>query len=332
MSGMRRRGFITLLGGAAAWPVAARAQQRERMRRLGVMFATSQRDPDTPARLAIMRQELHRLGWEEGKTLQIDLLYGDGDTRLIAHRASELVGSTPDVILILDTVVASAVHKLTRSIPVVFVQVSDPVQAGFVTSLAQPAGNFTRFTTYEYSMAGKWLEVLKEAVPPLTRVLLLLNPENTAQWAGYSDALAAFAPRVGAKLILGPVRDHAEIERAIVSFAGEPNRGLVVPPDAILGTNRQLIVSLAQRYRLPAIFPYRSGPASGGLLSYGIDVVDQFRRATGYVDRLLKGEKPSELPVQAPTDFKLVVNLKTAKALGLEVPPMLLARADEVIE
>ena len=329
---MRRRDFITLLGGAAAMPFVARAQQGERMRRVGVLFATSHRERDTPSRLAAMRQELHRRGWEEGKSLQIDVLYGDGDTGVIGRRAFELVDSAPDVILILGTIVASAVQKLTRSIPVVFVQVSDPVEAGFVSSLSQPGGNFTGFTTYEYSMAGKWLEILKEAVPGVTRVLLLLNPENTAQWAGYSAALAAFAPRAEVKPVLGPVRDRAEIERVIASFARDPNGGLLVPPDAILGTNRQLIISLAERHRLPAIFPYRSGPASGGLLSYGVDVVDQFRRATGYVDRILKGAKPSELPVQAPTDFKLVVNLKTAKALGLDLPAMLLARADEVIE
>ena len=329
---MRRREFILAGAAATAWPVVARAQQADRMRRLGVLFATSERDPDTPARLAAMREELQRLGWREGKNLRIDVRYGDGDTGLIQDRASELVASGPEVILILGTVVAHAVQKLTHSISVVFVQVSDPVQARFVSSLARPSGNMTGFTTYEYSVAGKWLEVLKETVPGITRILLLLNPENTEQWVGYREALATFAPRAGVKFVPGPVRDRAEIAAAIASFSSEPNGGLLVPPDAILSTNRQLIVSLAEQYHLPAIFPYRSGPASGGLLSFGIDVVDQFRRATGYVDRILRGEKPSELPVQAPTDFKLVINLKTAKALGIEIPQTVMARADEVIE
>jgi putative ABC transport system substrate-binding protein len=330
---IRRRSFLKLLGGAAAaWPVAARGQQIGGMRRIGVLFATSERDPDTPARLGAMREELHRLGWLEGKNLRIDVRYGDGDTNRIESRATELVASSPDVVFIHGTVVALAVQKLTNSMPVVFVQVSDPVQARLVSSLARPSGNMTGFTTYEYSMAGKWLEVIKEAVPSITRVLLLLNPENTAQWEGYREALAAFAPRAGVKFVPGPVRDRAEIEAAITSFSREPHGSLLVPPDAILSTNRQLIVSLAEQHQLPTIFPYRSGPASGGLLSFGIDVVDQFRRATGYVDRILKGEKPSELPVQAPTDFKLVINLKTAKALGLTIPLALLARADEVIE
>jgi putative tryptophan/tyrosine transport system substrate-binding protein len=330
---MRRREFITLLGGAAtAWPLVARAQHPERVRRIGVLFATGEGDPDTPPRLAAMRAELQKSGWIEDKSFHLEVQYGRGDTNLIQERAAAIVQSKPDVLLVLGTVVASAVQKLTNSLPVVFVQVSDPVQAGFVSNIARPSGNITGFTTYEYSMVGKWLEVLKEVAPSITRVLVLLNPENGPQWEGYTKAIDAYARSVAIQFVPGAVRDRREIESSIGLFALEPNGGMIVPPDAITNVNQKLIIALSAQHRVPTVYPYRVWAVNGGLLSYGIDVVDHFRQATRYVVRILNGERPGDLPIQAPTEFKMVVNLKTAKALGLEVPATLLARADEVIE
>jgi putative ABC transport system substrate-binding protein len=330
---MKRREFITLLGGAAAaWPLTARAQQPDRVRRIGVLLATGQKDPDTPNRIATMRQALQSFGWNEGKNLWIDIRFGEGDTKLIQRHAMELVGSNPDAILVLGTVVVMALQQVTRSIPVVFVQVSDPVKAGFVSSLSHPGGNMTGFTTYEYTMGGKWLQVLKDISPSVARVLFLLNPENAAQWAGYNRAFGALGPTTGVRIVPGAVRDRDEIESVIDTFAREPDGGLLLPPDAITVVHQPLIVRLAARHRLPAVYPYRAWAVNGGLLSYGIDVVDQFRQATSYLNRILKGENPGDLPVQAPTEFKMVINLTTAKALGLDVPHTLLARADEVIE
>ena len=329
---MRRRNFIACLGSAAAWPLAVRAQQGEQIRRIGVLLATGQKDPDTPNRIAAMRQALQGFGWSEGRNLWIDIRFGEGDTNLIQKHAVELVGSNPDAILVLGTIVVTALQQVTRSIPVVFVQVSDPVQAGFVSSLSHPGGNITGFITYEFNMGGEWLELLKDISPGVTRVLFLLNPENTAQWAGYTRVFEAFGPTTGVRIVPGAVRDRDEIESVIDTFAREPDGGLLLPPDAITLVQQQLILRLAARHRLLAVYPYRAWAVNGGLLSYGIDVVDQFRRATSYINRILKGENPGDLPVQAPTEFKMVINLKTAKALGLEIPPTLLARADEVIE
>jgi ABC-type uncharacterized transport system substrate-binding protein len=329
---MRRRNFIACLGSAAAWPLAVRAQQGEQIRRIGVLLATGQKDPDTPNRIAAMRQALQGFGWSEGRNLWIDIRFGEGDTNLIQKHAVELVGSNPDAILVLGTIVVTALRQVTRSIPVVFVQVADPVQAGFVSSLSHPGGNITGFTTYEFNMGGEWLELLKDISPGVTRVLFLLNPENTAQWAGYTRVFEAFGPTTGVRIVPGAVRDRDEIESVIDTFAREPDGGLLLPPDAITLVQQQLILRLAARHRLPAVYPYRAWAVNGGLLSYGIDVVDQFRRATSYINRILKGENPGDLPVQAPTEFKMVINLKTAKALGLDVPPSVLARADEVIE
>jgi putative tryptophan/tyrosine transport system substrate-binding protein len=329
---MRRRNFIACLGSAAAWPLAVRAQQGEQIRRIGVLLATGQKDPDTPNRIAAMRQALQGFGWSEGRNLWIDIRFGEGDTNLIQKHAVELVGSNPDAILVLGTIVVTALRQVTRSIPVVFVQVADPVQAGFVSSLSHPGGNITGFITYEFNMGGEWLELLKDISPGVTRVLFLLNPENTAQWAGYTRAFEAFGPTTGVLIVPGAVRDRDEIESVIDTFAREPDGGLLLPPDAITLVQQQLILRLAARHRLLAVYPYRAWAVNGGLLSYGIDVVDQFRRATSYINRILKGENPGDLPVQAPTEFKMVINLKTAKALGLEIPPTLLARADEVIE
>jgi putative tryptophan/tyrosine transport system substrate-binding protein len=329
---MRRRNFIACLGSAAAWPLAVRAQQGEQIRRIGVLLATGQKDPDTPNRIAAMRQALQGFGWSEGRNLWIDIRFGEGDTNLIQKHAVELVGSNPDAILVLGTIVVTALRQVTRSIPVVFVQVADPVQAGFVSSLSHPGGNITGFITYEFNMGGEWLELLKDISPGVTRVLFLLNPENTAQWAGYTRVFEAFGPTTGVRIVPGAVRDRDEIESVIDTFAREPDGGLLLPPDAITLVQQQLILRLAARHRLLAVYPYRAWAVNGGLLSYGIDVVDQFRRATSYINRILKGENPGDLPVQAPTEFKMVINLKTAKALGLEIPPTLLARADEVIE
>jgi putative tryptophan/tyrosine transport system substrate-binding protein len=329
---MRRRNFIACLGSAAAWPLAVRAQQGEQIRRIGVLLATGQKDPDTPNRIAAMRQALQGFGWSEGRNLWIDIRFGEGDTNLIQKHAVELVGSNPDAILVLGTIVVTALQQVTRSIPVVFVQVADPVQAGFVSSLSHPGGNITGFITYEFNMGGEWLELLKDISPGVTRVLFLLNPENTAQWAGYTRVFEAFGPTTGVRIVPGAVRDRDEIESVIDTFAREPDGGLLLPPDAITLVQQQLILRLAARHRLLAVYPYRAWAVNGGLLSYGIDVVDQFRRATSYINRILKGENPGDLPVQAPTEFKMVINLKTAKALGLEIPPTLLARADEVIE
>jgi putative tryptophan/tyrosine transport system substrate-binding protein len=330
-SQLKRRAFVTLLGGAAAWPLAARAQQPQ-FRKLGVLFATDQNDPETPARLAAMKDELLRDRWVEGNNLHIDVRYGGGDTKHIRDEAATLVASRPDVLLVLGTVVAKAVQQTQHGIPVVFVQVSDPVEAGFASSLSRPGGNITGFTTYEYSMAGKWLEMLKEIAPNVRRVLLLLNPENVAQWEGYKRSVETFAPTMGISSMPGPVRNAGEIERTISVFANEPNGGILVPPDAITTVHRRLIVETAARLRVAAIYPYRLWPLGGGLVSYGIDVVDQFRRATSYVNRILAGEKPGDLPIQAPTQFQTIINLRTAKALGLDIPATLLARADEVIE
>jgi putative ABC transport system substrate-binding protein len=329
---MRRRNFIACLGSAAAWPLAVRAQQGEQIRRIGVLLATGQKDPDTPNRIAAMRQALQGFGWSEGRNLWIDIRFGEGDTNLIQKHAVELVGSNPDAILVLGTIVVTALQQVTRSIPIVFVQVADPVQAGFVSSLSHPGGNITGFITYEFNMGGEWLELLKDISPGVTRVLFLLNPENTAQWAGYTRVFEAFGPTTGVRIVPGAVRDRDEIESVIDTFAREPDGGLLLPPDAITLVQQQLILRLAARHRLLAVYPYRAWAVNGGLLSYGIDVVDQFRRATSYINRILKGENPGDLPVQAPTEFKMVINLKTAKALGLEIPPTLLARADEVIE
>ena len=311
---MRRRNFIACLGSAAAWPLAVRAQQGEQIRRIGVLLATGQKDPDTPNRIAAMRQALQGFGWSEGRNLWIDIRFGEGDTNLIQKHAVELVGSNPDAILVLGTIVVTALRQVTRSIPVVFVQVADPVQAGFVSSLSHPGGNITGFTTYEFNMGGKWLELLKDISPGVTRVLFLLNPENTAQWAGYTRAFEAFGPTTGVLIVPGAVRDRDEIESVIDTFAREPDGGLLLPPDAITLVQQQLILRLAARHRLLAVYPYRAWAVNGGLLSYGIDVVDQFRRATSYINRILKGENPGDLPVQAPTEFKMVINVKTAKA------------------
>jgi putative tryptophan/tyrosine transport system substrate-binding protein len=329
---MKRRNFITLLGGAAAaWPVAARAQHGEQIRRIGVLAYWPANDPEGQARLAALAQALTQLGWSDGRNLRIDTR-STADADELRRHAAELAALAPDVLVgATGTATAAPLLQATRTVPIVFVTVIDPVGAGFVASLARPGGNATGFTMFEYGMSGKWLELLKEIAPRLTRVAVLRDPA-IASGIGQFSAVQAVAPSLGVEVIPVDVRDASEIERAITAFARGVNGGLIVTASGSALSHRHLIAALAARHRLHAIYAGRHYAAAGGLISYGPDLIDQFRRAAGYVDRILKGEKPADLPVQAPTKYDLTINLKTAKALGLEVPPMLLARADEVIE
>jgi putative ABC transport system substrate-binding protein len=326
---MRRRDFITLLGGAAAWPIAAGAQ--ERVRRIGVLLNVAADDPEGQARNAAFLQGLQELGWTVGRNVRVDYRWGAGDADLRRRYAAELVALAPDVILTNGTSTLGPMLQSTGSVPIVFVQVIDPVGGGFVASLARPGANATGFSTTEYGMSGKWLELLKQIVPGATHAAVLRDasvPSGSAQFG----ALQAVAPFLGMEV--GPIdlRDAGEIERGIADFARSSNGGLIVTGSSQAQARRDLIIALAARHRLPAVYPYRYFVMSGGLISYGPDSVDPFRRAAGYVDRILKGEKPADLPVQAPTKYELVINLKTAKALGLDVPTSLLVRANEVIE
>jgi putative ABC transport system substrate-binding protein len=329
---MRRREFITLVGGAAAaWPLAARAQQPEQMRRIGVLMNVAADDPEGQARLAAFQQVLQQLGWSDGRNVRIDTRFGANDVDRDRRYAAELVALAPDVILAAGTPSVAALQKVTRSVPIVFVNVTDPVGAGFVDTLARPGGNTTGFMLFEYSSSGKWLELLKEIAPRMTRAAVLRDPANPAGSAQFA-AIQAVARSLGVEVSPVGVRNAREIERAITAFAGTSNGGLIVTGSASQSVHHDLIIMLAARHKLPAVYSNRLNAIEGGLISYGPDRVDQYRRAASYVDRILKGEKPADLPVQAPTKFELVINLKTAKAIGLAVPPMLLARADEVIE
>jgi ABC-type uncharacterized transport system substrate-binding protein len=323
---MRRREFITLLGGAAAaWPLAARAQQQ---RRLGILVGAGD-DSQSQSWITGFRQKLRQLGWAD--SLQIDLRWGGADIDYIRASATELVNLKPDVILIYSIRVLNAIREATRQVPVVFIASSDPVGLGLVESLAHPGGNLTGFMLYEVSVAGKLVELLKEMMPQLARAALLFNPENISA-AGYWRSIESVAKSLGAVPVSLPVRNAADIEAAIDAFAREPNGGLVLPTDVTTIVHRDLVIALAARHRLPAAYSFRADVARGGLMCYGPDTADLFDRAASYVHRILKGEKPSDLPVQAPVKFELVINAKTAKALGLEIPATLLARADEVIE
>jgi len=328
---LKRREFITLLGGAAAWPLAAQAQQPERMRRIGVLGGLTEDDPREQARRMAFGQGLQELGWTIGRNVRIDNRWSAGDPESIRRNTEEMVALAPDVILAVGNAGVAPLLQATRTVPVVFVIVPDPVGAGFVDSLARPGGNATGFTAYEYGLSGKWLEVLKEIAPSVTRAAVIRDPA-LASGPGQFAAIQSIAPSLGVEVSPVNVRDAVEIERAVTTFARSANGGLIVTGSALAGAHRHLIIALAARYKLPAVYIERSYVADGGLISYGPDFVDQFRRAAGYVDRILKGEKPADLPVQAPTKYELLINLKTAKALGLEVPPTLLARADEVIE
>jgi putative tryptophan/tyrosine transport system substrate-binding protein len=327
---MRRHEFISLIGsGAVAWPLATRAQQPERVRRIG-MFMGIPDDSEGQARVAAFRQALHALGWTEGRNVQFDYRWTASNAAQAHEFAKELLDMRPDVILANSTLVAVAVRDTSGTMPTVFVQVSDPVAAGVVQSLARPGGNLTGFTNFESSMASKWLELLRVIAPNITRVAYLFNP-NTAPLI-YVRSIKSAAALLSVKSVAAEVYSAVEMERVIEQFARESNSALLVLPDTFTSANRQSIIVLAARHRLPAIYPFRYFVVIGGLISYGIEVLDTYRQAASYVDRLLKGAKPAELPVQLPTKFELVINLKTAKALGLDVPPTLLARADEVIE
>jgi ABC-type uncharacterized transport system substrate-binding protein len=326
----KRREFITLLGGAAAWPLSARAQQGERVRRIGVVMNFAADDSAGQARLTAFLQGLQQVGWTDGRNVHIDLRWGAGDAERIRKSAAELVALAPDVILTVGSPTASPLLQATRTVSVVFVQVADPVGAGFVESLAHPGGNATGFTNFEYGISAKWLELLKEIAPRVTQVAVLRDPA-VASGTGQLGAIQAVAPSFGVELTPINARHPDEIERAITAFGRRANAGLIVTAGGLV-VHRELIIKLAALHRLPASYSDRIFVSGGGLVSYGPDRVEQYRRAAGYVDRILKGEKPADLPVQAPTKYELVINLQTARALGIEVPPTLLARADEVIE
>jgi putative ABC transport system substrate-binding protein len=331
---MKRRKFIALLGGATAttaWPLAARAQQGERIRRIGLLIDIAADHPEGQARLQAFLRTLQQLGWSDGGNARTNIRWGVGDANRSRRYAAEMVALAPDVILAAGSPAVAALQQATSTVPIVFVNVTDPVGGGFVDSLAQPGGNATGFTLFEYSMSGKWLELLKEIAPRVTRVAVLRDP-TIASGAGQLGAIQAVAPSFGVELSPLGVRDASEIERAVTAFAHGSNGGLIVTGSPLAAIHRELIIALAARHRLSAVYPFRHFVASGGLISYGPDLVGLFRQAAAYVDRILRGAKPSDLPVQNPTKYELVINLKTAKALGLAVPPTLLARADEVIE
>jgi putative ABC transport system substrate-binding protein len=326
----RRKLLATLLGGAAAaWPLAARAQQPERLRRIGILMNRAADNPEGQDRLAAFHQGLQELGWNVGRNVRIDTRWSEDNADRSAKYAAELLALTPDIILASGTLAVTALQHISRTLPIVFAAVADPVGAGFVDSLAHPGGNASGFMIYEYNLAAKYLELLKEIAPRLTRVAIIRNAANPAGLAIFG-ALQNAARSLGVEASPINIRDAGEIERSVEAFAGSPNGGLIVTQTA--NFHRDLIITLAARHKLPAVYTLRYDVTGGGLLSYGPDIVDQFRQAAVYVDRILKGEKPADLPVQAPTKYQLVINLKTAKALGLDVPDSLLARADEVIE
>ena len=329
-----RREFITLLGGAAAaWPVAAQAQQGEQMRRLGVLSNIGESDMEAQSMAAALHRGLRGLGWVNGRNLQVDHRWGAGNPERIAAFAKELVALKPEVIVAHTTPSVIALHRETNTVPLVFVQVSDPIGTGFITNMAHSGGNITGFTNFESSMVGKWVEMLKEMAPGISRVAFLFNPQ-TAPYVTryYQGPLEASARALGIEPWAASVSSVADIESAIAKFGREPGGGFIMMPDSFNIVHRDRIMALAAQYRLPAISPYRFAVREGGLMSYGVEQVELFRLAASYVDRLLKGAKPAELPVQSPTKFELVINTKTAKALGIEVPITLLTRADEVIE
>jgi len=330
---MRRREFVGLCGAlAATWPIALRAQQGERVRRIGVLMASTLDDPESQARIAAFQQSLQQLGWIDGRNVSIDTRWATTNPDDIRRHAAELAALTPDVILAgTGTATVAPLLQATRTVPIVFALVIDPVGAGFVDSLPRPGGNATGFTVFEYGMSGKWLELLKQLSPAVTRAAVLRDP-TIASGIGQFAAVQAVAPSLGVDLSAVDVRDAGEIERAITAFARSSNGGLIVTANALATRHRELIITLAAQHRLPAVYPYRRFVDDGGLVSYGPDFVDQYRQAAGYIDRVLKGEKPAEMPVQAPIKYGIVINLKTIKSLGLTVPPAVLARADEAIE
>ena len=331
---MQRRQFITLVaGGAAAWPLAARAQRPDGVRRVGVLMGIAESDPAQPSFVAAFTRGLQDLGWTAGRNIQIDYRWGAGDADKIQNFAREFVEQKPDLIVAHTTPVVAALKQQTSTIPIVFTQVSDPIGSHFVDGLAHPGGNITGFTNLESSMGAKLMELLKEVAPATSRVALMFNPATSPDGGSYFlKPVEAAAPMLKMTMVGAPVHNPAEIEAIMASLAREPNAGLIVMPDVFILAHREQIIALADRYRLPAAYAYRLFPVSGGLMSYGTDLVDLFRRAAPYVDRILKGEKPADLPVQTPNKYELVINLKTAKAFGLDVPLSVQQRADEVIE
>jgi putative tryptophan/tyrosine transport system substrate-binding protein len=328
---MQRREFITLLGGAAAaWPLTAGAQRVDRVRRIGVLNGTAPTGQNPAAYAAFLRR-LGELGWTDGRNVRIEVRWANSDLELMRSYGTELAGHSPDVFLVQSNPALAALRPLAGNTPIVFVHVADPVGSGFVASLARPGGNITGFTNFEPSMGSKWLQTLKQVAPDVAHAAVLFHPQTPANVAFWREAEAA-APKVGISVVAAGVHDAGEVERAITAVAAQPNGGLVVCPHTVTEVHLRLIIELAGKYRLPAVYPFRYHAEAGGLLSYGVDALDLVPRAADYVDRILKGEKPGDLPVQAPTKFELVINLKIAKALGLTVPPSLLARADEVIE
>ena len=331
---MRRRDFITIVGSAAVLPLVARAQQpTDRMRRIGVMVGYAEDDPEAQTRLAAFKQGLLTLGWSEGRNLKIDVRWASGDTDRAATFARELVALQPEVIMSNTTPVTAAVHRATKTIPIVFVAVSDPVGAGFVASLPRPGSNITGFINLEQTLGGKWLELLKEIAPRVTRVAVMFNPQTAPYTeAIYLPSMETAAKKLGVKHYKSPVYGESDIEAAISGLGREPGSGLIAMTDSFMTVHRKAVIELSIQNKLPLMYFVSIAPREGGLISYGIDLTDLFGRAASYVDRVLRGAKPAELPVQLPTKFELAVNLKTAKALGLTVPPTLLTSADEVIE
>ncbi len=329
---MKRREFITLLGGTAlVWPLSAHAQRTERMRRIGVLSALAEDDPEAKFRVAIFQHGLRDLGWTEGRTIQIEYRWSGGDVERMRSDAAQLVATKPDAILAITTPAVLALRQATRLIPIVFTNVGDPVDSGFVESLARPGGNITGIATFLNTMGGKWLELFKEIAPRVARVLVILNPDNPTS-RGVLRTIEAAAPSFGLKVVPASVRSTGEIERAVEAIARESDVGLLVVPDPVTVGNRERIIGLAAQHRIPSVYPFRYFVASGGLISYGTVPTDQYRQAALYVDHILKGANPGELPVQQPARFELIVNLKTAKTMDLTIPESFLARADEVIE
>jgi putative tryptophan/tyrosine transport system substrate-binding protein len=328
---MKRRNFMSLLGGAAAWPFAARAQQPEPMRRVGVLMQIAEGDAESKIQVAEFLRELRELGWVVGRNVKLDTRWAGGDSDRIRKYAAELVALAPDVVLASGGTVVGALQQASRTVPIVFVNVTDPIGRGYVASLAEPGGNATGFTSFEFGIGGKWLELLKQIAPGVARVAVLRDPVITAGM-GYLAAIHALAPSFGVEVSPVDVRVKSDMARAIAAFARTPNGGLIITPDPAAIAHREVIIALASQYRLPAIYPFRYFAAEGGLISYGPNAIEQFRRAASYADRILKGEKPGNLPVQAPTKFELAISLKTAKALDVAVPQMLVSRADELIE
>jgi putative tryptophan/tyrosine transport system substrate-binding protein len=329
---VRRRDFITLLGGAAAWPIAAEAQTRQGVRRIGVLSSVPADDPEVQARMAAFHQGLQETGWIIGRNLRIEYRWSTaGDAEQARQHASELIALAPEVVLAVATSSVGLLQQASRTTPIVFVQVSDPVGSGFVESLARPGGNTTGFTLFEFGLSAKWVELLKEIAPRVTRAAVLRDP-GLSSGIGQFAVMQSVAPSFGLELTPVGLKDASDIDRTIAAAGRESNVGLIVLPGSLTLLHRKSIIALAAKHHLPAVYPYRYHVADGGLISYGPDTIEQYRLAAGYVGRILKGEQPADLPVQAPTRYELVINLKTAKALGLEIPATVLARADEVIE